>query len=153
MAGDDLAVLGEVLATSARVVLQEAMQLSRDASQILGEVMLTEDGLARSPTEVLGIVLHEAAHALASQRRIADTSRQGRYHNRRFRTIAEELGLEVRQDPPFGWCSTSVSATIALRYGEAPTVLGRALSGVPDRVPFNGSSSTVTTCGCDARFQ
>jgi hypothetical protein len=39
--------------------------------------------------------MHEATHGVAWTRQIADTSRQGRSHNGRFRAIAEELGLEV----------------------------------------------------------
>jgi hypothetical protein len=37
---------------------------------------------------VLGTLLHEAAHALADQRAIKDNSRQGRYHNARYRQLA-----------------------------------------------------------------
>ena len=83
MASGDLAALSRVLAKSAGLVLTEAAQLSRDASQTLGEVVLTDDGLARAPIDVLGTVLHEAAHALAWQRGMKDASRQGRYHNQR----------------------------------------------------------------------
>jgi hypothetical protein len=35
--------------------------------------------------------VHEAAHGLANTRGVKDTSRQGRYHNKRFRALAEEL--------------------------------------------------------------
>jgi len=47
------------------------------------EVLVSGEGLQRGPTEVLGTLLHEAAHGLAHARKIGDTSRQGRYHNRR----------------------------------------------------------------------
>ena len=44
------------------------------------------------------VILHEAAHALAYARGIKDTSRQGRYHNKHFKTCAEQLGLAVEHD-------------------------------------------------------
>jgi hypothetical protein len=43
-------------------------------------------------------MLHEAAHALAQVRGIKDTSRRGRWHNARFRALAEELRIEVRKE-------------------------------------------------------
>ena len=60
--------------------------------------MISGEGLRRTPDEVLGTLLHEAAHALAHARGIKDTSRQGRYHNKHFKTCAEQLGLAVEHD-------------------------------------------------------
>src|SRR5690242_5020728 len=57
------------------------------------EIMISGEGLRRTASDVLGTLLHEAAHALAHARGIKDTSRQGRYHNKHFKTLAEELGL------------------------------------------------------------
>ena len=154
MASGDLAELSRVLSASAGLVLQEAVTLSHDASQTLGEVVLTDKGLARPPSDVLALVLHEAAHALAWQRgAIKDISRQGRYHNQRFKTIAEEVGLDVSRDPLFGWSSTTVPATTASRYEDALAVLERALNGGPERLRFNRRRPTVQTlmCGCAHR--
>ncbi|MFJ6686972.1 hypothetical protein [Streptomyces werraensis] len=39
-------------------------------------------------------LLHEAVHGVAAARGIRDTSRAGRYHNRRFLAVASELGLD-----------------------------------------------------------
>ena len=61
-----------------------------------------------APLDVLGTLLHEAAHGLAQARGIQDTSRQGRYHNRRYATLARELGLEVTSVQPIGWSATTV---------------------------------------------
>ena len=46
------------------------------------EVLVSGEGLQRGPVDVLGTLLYEAAHGLASVRMVSDTSRQGRYHNR-----------------------------------------------------------------------
>ena len=82
------------------------------------EVMISGEGLARTPREVLGTLLHEAAHALAAARGITDTSRQGRYHNRKFAALAAELGLDVTEDPSglFGWTITTVPDVTAKTY-------------------------------------
>ena len=72
------------------------------------EVLVGGEGLQRGPVEVLGTLLHEAAHGLAQARGIQDTSRQGRYHNRRYATLAGELGLEVASVKPIGWSATTV---------------------------------------------
>jgi hypothetical protein len=44
------------------------------------EVLVGGEGLRRPAREVLGTLLHEAAHGLADRRGIQDTSRGGRYH-------------------------------------------------------------------------
>ena len=41
------------------------------------EVLVSGEGLQRGPIDVLGTLLHEAAHGLAHARKISDTSRQG----------------------------------------------------------------------------
>ncbi|WP_238487764.1 tyrosine-type recombinase/integrase [Actinoplanes flavus] len=50
----------------------------------LPEVLVSGEGLKRSPAEILVTLLHEAAHGLADVRGIQDTSRQGRWHNKKF---------------------------------------------------------------------
>jgi hypothetical protein len=80
------------------------------------EVLVGGEGLQRGPIDVLGTLLHEAAHGLAQARRIADTSRQGRYHNRRYATLAVELGLEVASVQPIGWSATTVPEHTAASY-------------------------------------
>jgi hypothetical protein len=80
------------------------------------EVLVGGEGLQRGPLEVLGTLLHEAAHGLAQARRIQDTSRQGRYHNRRYAHLARELGLEVTTVKPIGWSATTVPQPTASAY-------------------------------------
>jgi hypothetical protein len=80
------------------------------------EVLVGGEGLQRGPLEVLGTLLHEAAHGLAQASGVQDTSRQGRYHNRRYATLARELGLEVASVQPIGWSATTVPEHIAAAY-------------------------------------
>jgi hypothetical protein len=80
------------------------------------EVLVGGEGLQRGPLEVLGTLLHEAAHGLAQARSIQDTSRGGRYHNRRYAQLAGELGLEVASVKPIGWSATTVPEQTAAGY-------------------------------------
>lgn len=103
-----------------------------------GEVMIAGELLAPGggndparPVEqrVLGTLLHEAAHALASARKIQDTSRGGRYHNARYRDLAQEVGLDVEQAPVYGWAMTRLRQETADAYADALADLREVLNG------------------------
>jgi hypothetical protein len=122
------------------------------------EVLVGGEGLQRGPLDVLGTLLHEAAHGLAHAREIADTSRQGRYHNHRYAQLARELGLEVTTQPPIGWSHTTVPEPTANRYAArleqltAALVLWRRL----ELRAGNGKTSRnllACTCGCGRKVR
>lgn len=73
------------------------------------EVFISGERLKDGPQEILATLLHEAAHALAYVRKVADTSRGGRFHNTRFKALALELGLDVSQVGTIGWSGTTLS--------------------------------------------
>ena len=104
----------------------------------------------------MATLLHEAAHALADQRGIKDTSRQGRYHNQRFKRLADELGLRVAHDPTLGWSPTSLPDTTAQRYAPAIAAPEVALTahraGEPSR-PQRRPGSLACVCGCGRRIR
>src|SRR5215469_6253683 len=83
------------------------------AGEQRAEIMISGEGLRRGAHAVLATMLHEAAHALAAARGIQDTSRQGRYHNRKFKAHAEELGITVEHDDRAGWSITTLPTTTA----------------------------------------
>lgn len=145
----------------------------------LAEVFVGGEGLARGPVDVLGTLLHEAAHALAHVRGIQDTSRQGRWHNARFKAIAVEVGITVEKDPKLGWSPTTVPEATRADYAEEIGVLGAALrmrrtseTGSEGKPKKPGPPACVCACGrrirvavsvreagpivcgiCDAEFQ
>jgi curved DNA-binding protein CbpA len=92
------------------------------------EIMISGEGLRRSSSEVLGTLLYEAAHALAHERGIKDTSRQGRYHNKHFKTHAEELGLTVEHDDRNGWSASTITSTTRTAYARQLDVLTEAMT-------------------------
>jgi len=90
------------------------------------EIMISGEG--RDARDVLGTLLHEAAHALAAARGIKDTSRQGRYHNTKFKTLAEELGINLTFDPAIGWSITTVPDRTAEAYADQMAALHAAMT-------------------------
>lgn len=148
------------LAASAQRMLRHAMLLRWEAAASLSEVLITGDGLAGSAADVMGTLVHEAAHAIAFQRGIKDTSRQARYHNGRFEAIAEELGLDVSRDPGWGWCRTALSNRTAVSYRDTLAELARALRAAgehqlhplpPDR--GGGRTRVGLLCECGPRHR
>lgn len=98
----------------------------RDEDEV-HELFVGGEGLARGAAEVLGTLLHEASHGIATTRHIQDTSRQGRYHNARFAAIAREVGIEVEHSRELGWSTTTVPETTAEDYHEQEAALGAAI--------------------------
>ena len=92
------------------------------------EVMISGEALRLTPAEVLAVILHEAAHALAHARGIKDTSRQGRYHNKHFKTHAEELGLTVEHDQRNGWSASKITHDAEHAYEGQLTALAEAMT-------------------------
>jgi hypothetical protein len=78
-------------------------------SEQLPEVFIGAEGLARGPEAILATLLHEAAHGLADAAGIQDTSRGRRYHNRRYRGLAENVGPAVTHHPQLGWSLTRLT--------------------------------------------
>jgi len=120
--------------------------------QRLAEVFVGGEGLVRGPAEVLGTLLHETAHALAHARGIKDTSRQGRWHNARFKALAEEVGVEVTKDPRIGWSPTTLPATTREEYADTIAMLGDALRlfrSVEITGTKTGKANNPPACVCD----
>ncbi len=120
------------------------------------EVLVGGEGLQRGPLEVLGTLLHEAAHGLAQARSVQDTSRQGRYHNRRYATLARELGLEVTSVKPIGWSATTVLAPTAAAYAGQLEELQTALvlwRRQEHRTGTRSRNLLACTCPCGRKLR
>ncbi|MFC5906820.1 hypothetical protein [Streptacidiphilus monticola] len=85
-------------------------------------------------------LLHEAAHGLAAARGIRDTSRAGRYHNRRFLALADELGLDHHADPhpSSGFSLVTMRPDTRERYADTIERLERAVSAHADATSSAG---------------
>jgi len=120
------------------------------------ELFVAGECFAEGASHTLTTILHEAAHALAHARGVKETSRQGKYHNRRYLELAGELGLEwpvdAKAHPVNGF--SEVQLTQQTREVYADTIaeldaaitlhldtfrrLGLAGDGQPDTSPEDG---------------
>lgn len=116
----------------------------------LPELFVGGEGLARGAVATLGTLLHESAHGIASVRGIQDTSRQGRYHNDRFRQLAAEVGITVEKDSSIGWSPTTVPDATAAAYAAEVAALDGALD-VFRHPNASGSGRTSNNNGVSAR--
>ena len=64
---------------------------------------------------------------MAAARKVQDTSRQGHWHDARYRVIATELGLDVAQASGIGWSATTLPPVTAAIYADALDDLSPAL--------------------------
>jgi hypothetical protein len=109
---------------------------------------------------LLGMLLHQAAHALAHVRGIRDTSRDGRYHNGDFRDVAIEMGLDVGSKTSLGFATTTPTEATRKRYANATAGVRNAVEQHRDQLRDPSSDSTAggktrrsarrltITCGC-----
>jgi hypothetical protein len=148
--GDADAVMG-LIRMHIDAFRREVTLLNRDASQLRGDVFITDEVLARGAHETLAVVLHEAAHTVADHRGITDTSSHGRYHNGRFRRVAEELGLQAEaRNPSNGWSLKKLAPETETRYTRPVARLAAVLGDYTviastDRDP---TAPMVLKCDC-----
>jgi hypothetical protein len=107
---------------------------------------------------VLENLLHMAAHGLAAARGIGDTSRRGQYHNKKYRGLAEEVGLTFDDAGTRGWDDTRVRESTGDAYEVEVRQLAAALADFPrqERPPSPTSSSStgkvLGMCACPYRI-
>ncbi|MCA1680134.1 MAG: hypothetical protein LC790_01535 [Actinobacteria bacterium] len=123
--------------------------------ELVHELLVGGEGLARGAVDVFTTLLHEAAHALALTRQIADTSRDGRYHNQRYRQLAHELGLEVQRDAQQGFSSTRLTPLTQARYQPAISAIADAITlhRRPEPAANTRRNLAVAVCACPRRIR
>lgn len=86
------------------------------------QINISSDYLDRNINDIVATLLHEMCHLYALQNNIKDTSRSGIYHNKKFKQIAEEHGLDVEEESHIGhrthcsnelreWCKNNCTIT------------------------------------------
>lgn len=132
------------------------------------EVMIEANGLQRGGRLVFETLLHEAVHALAEARGIKDTSRGGRYHNARFKDLAESMGLVTERHGSIGCITPDVTDATAERYAGAIAAIDEAIqsyragTGLPGLLLVGGADPEdppekpdrprVARCDCGRRI-
>ncbi|MFF0613263.1 hypothetical protein ACFYUD_31805 [Nocardia tengchongensis] len=119
----------------------------------LHELFVGGEGFQRGAVDVLGTLLHEAAHGVAVTRGIKDTSRQGRWHNERYRALGEELGLTLTHHDKIGWSLTTVPDQTRELYRNELDELAFALVAYrrrePERRGGRKSNNNGVSAECD----
>src|SRR6266545_3200780 len=96
------------------------------------ELFVAGECFAEGATHTLTTILHEAAHALAHVRGVKDTSRQGKYHNRRYLDLAAELGLAwptgAKAHPVNGFSEVQLTQQAAIFYADTIAELDAAIT-------------------------
>ena len=98
-----------------------------EGTEAMAELFVGGEGLASGPADLLVTLLHEAAHGIAHTRRVKDTSRQGRWHNAKFRDIAQEIGLHIARNDQIGWSVSDLGPATAEDYAAERRILSDAL--------------------------
>ena len=89
-----------------------------------------------TPEELLSTLLHEVAHSLNHANGIEDCS-SNQYHNAKFKTQAEALGLKTLEIKGKGHASTELTEFGAKRWSKALKIL----AGAFDLVALGGESA------------
>jgi hypothetical protein len=103
--------------------------------------------------ELLSTLVHEVAHSLNYQNGIQDTS-ANQYHNAKFKTQAEALGLKTLEIKGKGHASTELTELGAKRWKKALNILRQALEltaiGEGTAKPKGRNTNLLkATCGCE----
>ncbi|MDL2318777.1 SprT-like domain-containing protein [Eubacteriales bacterium OttesenSCG-928-A19] len=70
------------------------------------EINLGAENLNRPAENTIATLVHEMVHYYCDMHDIKDTSRNGVYHNKRFKVEAEKRGLVISYDNSIGWSKT-----------------------------------------------
>ena len=84
------------------------------------EINMVAEYLNRTIYEIIGSLLHEMTHLYNLTNDIQDVSRNGTYHNKRFKEVAEAHGLIISHDKKLGWSITKINEItkeLIKRYG------------------------------------
>ena len=81
----------------------------RSTGDAVPEINLSAEYLSRGSSGLLETLLHEMAHLWnASVADVRDCP-DGRYYNKKFKSAAEQFGLEVKRDGSRGWAYTRLT--------------------------------------------
>jgi hypothetical protein len=127
---DDVSTTPPVLAAELAVAWADIQRHHPELPDLAAPESLIGESSSACGTELsFERLLHEAVHGVAAARGIRDTSRAGRYHNRRFLAIADELGLDHADEPhpSSGFSLVQLRPETRRRYRSTIDRLQRAL--------------------------
>ena len=115
------------------------------------EINLGAGTLDRPIAAIVATLLHEMTHHYCDSNGIKDTSRNGHYHNKRFKVEAEKRDLIITYEPSIGWSRTTPSdGLIAFceEQGWSGIDLKRLGTGGSGKIKRKPSSTRKYVCPC-----
>jgi hypothetical protein len=114
-------------------------------SNAVHELMLSGQSLGRGAVDVFGTLMHEAVHVYCATEGIKDTSRNGRWHNARFRAVGEQFGLHLTNNATIGWSITSVPDETQKAYAAEIAQIKKALRSyrMPEVASMKKDKTTI----------
>lgn len=79
----------------------------------ISEIAILPDAVNEGVVKAANVVLHELVHYINYTNGIEDCSRQGRYHNKFFKSLAETVGLETFLMGSYGYAWTELTEETA----------------------------------------
>ena len=126
------------------------------------EVMLSAVRCGDGGEGAFCTLLHEAVHAFCHGCSIQDTSRQGRYHNKRFQSQARAFGLNCElHSATFGLALTTLPPETRESYQDVIAGLDAAIQIHEDRTPAKAetpggreakAAKPKAVCECDRKI-
>lgn len=151
-----------------------------EGTEDVHELFVGAEGLLRGAQALMGTLLHEAVHAMCEAQGIKDTSRNGRYHNKKFLEAAKTIGIEVEHSADLGWSTTTMpdatakvyetaildldASITAHRYGFEGYMTGGAGTGTTGTLPTlpklpkaggrkSSNNGLSVSCGCGRKIR
>lgn len=91
----------------------KAWKNSLDDKEGYYEINMCAEYLNRPFLHTCSTLIHEMVHLLNLQNKVQDTSRSGKYHNKKFKEVAEQHGLKVDKSEKYGWSTTTLTEEAA----------------------------------------
>lgn len=126
-----------------------------DDSEGYYEINMCAEHLNRKFEEVCSTLLHEMVHLWNLQNEIQDTSRNGSYHNKKFKDVAERHGLIIDKDEKYGWTLTTLNeeAKVFIKSlnAEGFAIYRKKIARVKSTSKQSTRKYVCPSCGCIIR--
>ena len=81
----------------------------KETNESYYEITICAEYLFRGVHAISSTLIHEMVHLYHLQNGVKDVTRQGRYHNKKFKERAEICGLSIEHDANIGWSVSELS--------------------------------------------